>query len=57
MAFEGLPTIEDLSYCTNNEVNFAKIINNFTPLSYEEKINKAKDFDTIYNNHHLLEQI
>ena len=57
LAFEGLPDIQGLSYCTNDEVEFAKFINEFSPLSYDEKINKAKRFDDNYNNHHLLEQL
>lgn len=57
LAFEGLPNIQELSYCTNNEVDFAKIVSDFSPLTYEEKKIKAKNFNEIYNNHHLLEQL
>lgn len=57
LAFEGLPFISGLSYCANNENDFARYINQFKPLSYEEKIYKAKKFDSVYNKHHLLEQI
>lgn len=57
LAFEGLPDIKGLSYYSNNEKDFAKFINDFNPLSYDEKITKAKEFDSIYNKHHLLEQI
>lgn len=57
LAFEGLPDIKGLSYCTNDENDFAGFINNFKPFTYQEKINKAKEFDSIYNRHHLLEQI
>ncbi|MCI6890812.1 MAG: glycosyltransferase [Treponema sp.] len=57
LAFEGLPNIEELSYCVNNKTEFAKIVNDFIPLSYEEKINKADTFNSIYNKHHLLEQL
>lgn len=57
LAFEGLPDIQGLSYYANNETVFAQIINNFKPFTYKEKINKAKEFDLIYNRHHLLEQI
>lgn len=57
LAFEGLPNVQGLSYCTNNENDFAKFINDFKPFTYEEKRKKAKEFNTMYNKHHLLEQI
>ena len=57
LAFEGVPDIQGLSFCANDENNFASFINGFKPFTYNEKRNKAKEFDSIYNNHHLLEQI
>lgn len=57
LAFEGLPNIQGLLYCTNDKIVFADYVNNLIPLSYEEKLNRAKEFESIYDNHHLLEQI
>ena len=57
LAFEGLPEIKGLSYCAKNEHQFADFINNFIPLSYNEKKMVAEEFNRIYNNHHLLEQL
>ena len=57
LAFEGLPDIARLSHHAQTAQDFARVLETFTPLSYEEKISSAKEFDSIYNNHHLLEQI
>ncbi|MCR4736205.1 MAG: glycosyltransferase [Treponema sp.] len=57
IAFEGLPEVENLSFNVNDEIAFASCINSFSPLSYEQKQKCAEHFNSIYNNHHLLEQI
>lgn len=57
LAFEGLPNMQNLSYLIKDEIEYAETINNFIPMSYEMKINKAREFNNLYNNHHLLEQI
>ena len=57
LAFEGLPAVARLSYSAQLAEEFAGVLQTFVPLSYEEKINSAKQFNEIYNNHHLLEQL
>lgn len=57
IAFEGLPEIDGLSFLAKDAKSFAEIIDSFNPFSLEEKEAKAYFFDSIYNNHHLLEQI
>ena len=57
LAFEGLPNIQALQFNANTAEQFAKMLNNFESLSYEQKKKAARSFDSIYNNHHLLEQI
>ena len=57
LAFEGLPAVARLSYSAQSAEEFAGVLQTFVPLSYEEKINSAKQFNEIYNNHHLLEQL
>lgn len=57
LAFEGLPAIEGLVYQSNKSEELANFINEYKPLSYSEKKEKAKYFSSIYDCHHLLEQI
>lgn len=57
LAFEGLPDISGMIYCNNDAESFASAIIEFKPLTYKEKMEKAKEFDSIYNKHHLFEQI
>lgn len=57
LAFEGLPAVAKLAYSAQTETEFADLLQAFVPLSYEEKIESAKQFNKIYNKHHLLEQI
>ena len=57
LAFEGLPAVAKLAYSAQTETEFADLLQAFEPLSYEEKIESAKQFNKIYNKHHLLEQI
>ena len=57
LAFEGLPDMPCLSHYAESPENFAHILKAFKPITYEEKIKLAKQFNEIYNNHHLLEQI
>lgn len=57
LAFEGLPAVARLSYSAQSAEEFAGVLQTFVPLSYEEKIKSAKQFNEIYNNHHLLEQL
>lgn len=57
LAFEGLPDISPLSYLAESPVDFANAIETFSSLTYEKKIELAKQFESIYNKHHLLEQL
>ncbi len=57
LAFEGLPNIPRLSFHAESIDHFAQVIKSFEPISYKEKKELAKQFNEIYNNHHLLEQI
>jgi hypothetical protein len=57
LAFEGLPDIPHLSYLSESPEDFANAIETFSSLTYEEKIELAKQFESIYNKHHLLEQL
>ena len=57
LAFEGLPAVARLSYSAQSAEEFAAVLQTFVPLSYEEKINSAKQFNEVYNKHHLLEQL
>lgn len=53
IAFEGIPSIEGLSYHANTAQEFAKIINELKTINIVDKENLQKEFLMQYDNRHL----
>jgi glycosyltransferase involved in cell wall biosynthesis len=57
ITFEGLPAIDGLKYFAQTPEEYTDVINNFPEYSYKIKQKNAYIFKSLYNNHHLAEQL
>lgn len=57
VAFEGIPHIDDLTYLCNSPEEFAKVIENFVPLSIERKKERKEFFEKFVDKGRIVDTL